>query len=152
MAQSLSLLSVWVFVDTTLIIIKVNITLVQVHVAIRNTRYFFKFILGVLHFDLDYPIDFGPQFFAVYNSTCVIVVVEEYFLWVIAWVNRSKIDSWKKENKRNKTGQAVKQTRRRARVAKLATISPDNYWHFESTVYTGRKFRISVGENTSFSF
>ena len=57
-AQSLSLLSVWVFVDTTLIIIEVNITLVQVHVAIRNTRYFFHFIL--VHVDLDYPTDFGP--------------------------------------------------------------------------------------------
>ena len=58
MAQSLSLLSVWVFVDTILIIIKVNITLVQVHVAIRNTRYFFHVIL--VHVDLDYPTDFGP--------------------------------------------------------------------------------------------
>ena len=57
-AQSFSLLSVWVFVDTTLIIIKVNITLVQVHVAIGNTRYFFHFIL--VHVDLDYPTDFGP--------------------------------------------------------------------------------------------
>ena len=57
-AQSLSLLSFWVFVDTILIIIKVNITLVQVHVAIRNTRYFFDFTL--VHVDLDYPIDFGP--------------------------------------------------------------------------------------------
>lgn len=57
-AQSLCLLSVWVFVDTTLIIIKVDITLVQVHVAIRNTRYFFHFIL--VHVDLDYPTDFGP--------------------------------------------------------------------------------------------
>ena len=56
--QSLSLLSVWVFVDTILIIIKVNITLVQVHVAIRNTRYFFHFFL--VHVDLDYPTDFGP--------------------------------------------------------------------------------------------
>ena len=58
-AQSLSSLSVRVFLDTVLrIIFKMNVTLVQVHVAIRNTRYFFHFIL--VHFDLDYPIDFGP--------------------------------------------------------------------------------------------
>ena len=48
----------WVFVDTLLIIIKVHITLVDVYVAIRNTKYFFHFIH--VHFDLDYPIDFLP--------------------------------------------------------------------------------------------
>ena len=45
-------------VDTTLIILKVHITLVDVYGAIRNTKYFFHFIL--VHFDLDYPIDFLP--------------------------------------------------------------------------------------------
>ena len=84
------ILSVWVFVDAVLIMFKVNITLVQVYIAIidGNFRYFI-----LVHIDLDYPIDFVPESFAVYNIASVIVVVEEYFLWVIVWVNGSKIDS-----------------------------------------------------------
>ena len=87
---SILIFCVCIFVDTIPMIIKVNITLVQVYVASRVYN-FLDFVN--VHFEFDYPTDFGPQSLAVYNLTCVIVVVEEYFLGVIAWVNRSKIYS-----------------------------------------------------------
>ena len=54
---SILIFCVWVFVDTILTIFKVNITLVQVYVAIRvfNFLYFIP-----VHFEFDYPIEFGP--------------------------------------------------------------------------------------------
>lgn len=87
---SILIFSVWVFVDPVLIIIKVNITLVQVYVAIRDGN--FCYYIHV-HIDFDYPIEFVPESFAVYNMASVIEVVKQYCLWVIVWVNGSEIDS-----------------------------------------------------------
>ena len=54
---SILIFCVWVFVDFILIIIKVNITLVQVYFSSRVYN-FLDFIN--VHFDFDYPTDFGP--------------------------------------------------------------------------------------------
>ena len=55
---SILIFRVCVFVDSILIIFEVNITLVQVYVAIRASFSFLYFIY--VHFDFDYPIEFGP--------------------------------------------------------------------------------------------
>ena len=87
---SILIFSVWVFVDTVLIINNVNIILVQVYVAIRDGNFCYHI---PVHIDFDYPIEFVPESFTVYNMASVIEVVQQYCLWVIVWVNGSKVDS-----------------------------------------------------------
>ena len=75
-----------------LMFIKIKVTLVQVHVAVVG--YFLHFI--AVQFDLNYIFYFGHHFWVVYNALSVVVVVSDYFLWVVAhWVLASEIDSYK---------------------------------------------------------
>ena len=75
-----------------LMFFKVKITIL-VHPHVTVVGYFLHFI--PVQFDRGYIFYLSRHFWVVLKPWSVVVVVVENFLWVVAWVHASEIDSYK---------------------------------------------------------